>query len=92
MSTPEEQAAQAAAQAAPPAAEPAASQPTTVEPTVEELQAQNQALREKLIADNAKLQEAVATIEQATQGLTDEDVRRAEHPDEFAHETASPSA
>ena len=62
-----------------PAAEP------TVEPTVEQLSSENESLKNQLAADNAALRQQIAdTAQQASGGMTDEHVRRAEHPEEFA--------
>jgi hypothetical protein len=63
--------------------------------SVDELQAQNDQLRASLAAENAtlaaKLAESQAASEQAT-GLTDEDIRRAEHPEEFGEGDPGDSA
>lgn len=48
--------------------------------------AENQALRQQLLEENERLRKAVADSQAAglqVQGLTDEDVRRLEHPEEF---------
>lgn len=58
--------------------------------TIDDLAAQNAALRAQLIAENEKLREALAQSQAAGLsfvGLTDEDVRRLEHPKEFAVST-----
>ena len=53
---------------------------------VEAIAAENARLRQQLLAENEKLRAALAASQEAglqAQGLTDEDVRRLEHPEEF---------
>lgn len=55
------------------------------DPEVQRLEAENRALRNTLAADNESLRSQIAaTAQQASGGLTDADIRRIEHPDEFA--------
>lgn len=62
------------------------------QPTVEDLaaiQARNVELRAQLIQQNAELEAALAASRSnllSAAGFTDDDVRRLEHPEEFAHE------
>lgn len=66
--------------------------------TVEDLaaiQARNVQLRAELIRQNAELEAALAASRSSmlsAAGFTDEDVRRLEHPEEFAHEAAAAQA
>lgn len=64
-------------------------------PTADELAAHNAELRAQLQAENDKLQAQLAESQAATaaaSGHTDEDVRRLEHPEEFADTAASATA
>lgn len=64
-------------------------------PTADELAAHNAELRAQLQAENDKLQAQLAESQAATaaaSGHTDEDVRRLEHPEEFADTAASAAA
>ncbi len=63
-------------------------QPAPAEPEVDvaAIAAENAALRRQLLDENEKLRAALAESRAAgiaAQGLTDEDVRRLEHPEEF---------
>jgi hypothetical protein len=64
--------------------------PNTAPAGADELASTNERLRSELAAENARLEglleQAKAATAQAA-GHTDEDVRRLEHPEEFAHET-----
>lgn len=53
-----------------------------------DLQAENADLRQQLEEENQGLRERLAATraENPSEALTDEDIRRIEHPDEFAHE------
>lgn len=56
-------------------------------PGADALAAENESLRNELAAENANLQQQIAaTRQQAAGGMTDDDVRRVEHPDEFTDE------
>ena len=58
-------------------------------PSVTEIAAENAKLRAEVLAENAKLKAALDASQASGltfQGLTDEDVRRLEHPEEFEHE------
>lgn len=70
----------------PDAPEPDAAGDQTGDKSAEELAADNAQLRSDLAAQNASLKEQLeaSRAENPQQGLTDEDVRRAEHPEEFA--------
>jgi hypothetical protein len=84
MSTPTE-IAQAPASAGP--ADGVVEQPVVFDAAA--LAADNARLRAELLAENERLRAALAESQAAGltfQGLTDEDVRRLEHPEEFAQE------
>lgn len=60
---------------------------TATQPTADELAQRNADLRDELERENAALESQLAESRAAGKdatGLTDEDVRRLEHPEEFA--------